>query len=61
MSRHKQNGKANDAALVLGSRSNVRAQATGPQTISGKRRSSQNALKHGIFSRTILLKDESPN
>ncbi len=36
-----------------------RAAATGPRTEHGKRRSSQNALKSGIFSRATLLKGES--
>ena len=33
--------------------------STGPATEAGKKRSSQNALKSGIFSRVILLKGES--
>jgi hypothetical protein len=33
--------------------------STGPRTEPGKKRSSQNALKAGIFSRVILLKGES--
>jgi hypothetical protein len=33
--------------------------STGPRTEPGKKRSSQNALKSGIFSRVILLKGES--
>jgi hypothetical protein len=32
--------------------------ATGPRTELGKEKSKQNALKHGIFSSTVLLKDE---
>jgi len=32
---------------------------SGPRTPEGKQRSKQNALKHGIFSKTALLKDES--
>jgi hypothetical protein len=32
--------------------------ATGPRTTHGKERSKHNALKHGIFSKVILLKDE---
>lgn len=36
-----------------------RTGATGPRTEHGKRRSSQNALKSGIFSRATLLKGES--
>jgi hypothetical protein len=33
--------------------------ATGPRTMQGKERSKYNAIKHGIFSRVALLKDES--
>lgn len=33
--------------------------ATGPRTATGKRRSSRNALKHGIFSRELLVEGES--
>jgi hypothetical protein len=32
--------------------------STGPQTPEGKQRSSRNALKHGLFSRQILMWDE---
>ena len=32
--------------------------ATGPRTLPGKQRSSKNALKHGVFSKEILLKGE---
>jgi hypothetical protein len=35
--------------------------STGPRTAPGKKRSSQNALKSGIFSRATLLKGESPS
>jgi hypothetical protein len=35
------------------------SRATGPRTTHGKERSKRNALKHGIFSRVALLKDES--
>ena len=37
----------------------VSGQATGPRTEVGKGRSSRNAIKHGIFSKAILLKEES--
>ena len=33
--------------------------ATGPRTPGGKQRSKSNALKHGILSKGLLLKDES--
>ncbi len=32
--------------------------ATGPRTQRGKQKSKSNALKHGIFSKVVLLKDE---
>jgi hypothetical protein len=34
--------------------------ATGPRTAAGKRRSRYNAVKTGIFARSLLLKNESP-
>lgn len=33
--------------------------STGPRTAAGKQRSGRNALKHGIFSKEILVKGES--
>src|SRR6267143_4426631 len=33
--------------------------STGPRTPQGKQRSKYNALKHGIYSKAPLLKDES--
>src|SRR5690349_19931749 len=33
--------------------------ATGPRTLSGKERSKNNALKHGIFAKTVVLRTES--
>ncbi|MHC4444748.1 MAG: hypothetical protein ACYTF1_19070 [Planctomycetota bacterium] len=35
--------------------------STGPKTPEGKARSSQNALKHGLLARQILLNDDDPN
>jgi hypothetical protein len=32
--------------------------ASGPRTAKGKERSKNNALKHGLFSKVVLLKDE---
>jgi hypothetical protein len=37
----------------------VARRATGPRTPAGKKRSSRNALKHGIFSKELLLPRES--
>ena len=42
-----------------GSHSLPARRATGPRTPEGKQRSKYNALKHGIFSSIVLLKDES--
>lgn len=39
-------------------RENAR-QSTGPRTPQGKARASSNALKHGILSQQLILKDES--
>jgi hypothetical protein len=36
-----------------------RRRASGPRTPDGKQRSKHNALKHGIFSKIVLLKGES--
>ncbi|MHC4795738.1 MAG: hypothetical protein ACYTF1_03755, partial [Planctomycetota bacterium] len=35
--------------------------STGPKTPEGKARSSQNALKHGLLARQILINDDDPN
>ena len=34
--------------------------STGPRTLEGKARSSQNACKHGLFARDTVLPDEDP-
>ena len=34
--------------------------STGPKTPSGKRRASQNALRHGLTAKSLLLPDENP-
>ena len=36
------------------------ARSKGPLTAEGKRRSSQNALRHGLLSKQIVMRDESP-
>lgn len=41
------------------SRQIASGQATGPRTELGKQRSSRNAIRHGIFSESTLLKGES--
>lgn len=43
-------------------KSNPRSRrATGPRTAAGKRRSRMNAIKHGIFSKHLLLEGEDPS
>jgi hypothetical protein len=42
-----------------GSSSSLARTATGPRTPRGKDRSKRNALKHGIFSKMVLLRGES--
>jgi hypothetical protein len=44
---------------TLSSRANGR-RAKGPVTAVGKLRSSQNALRHGLLARCLVLEDESP-
>lgn len=47
-------GKANKADAVT-----IAPRAGGPRTAKGKEKSKYNALKHGIFSKVVLLEDES--
>ncbi len=44
---------------ILASRANG-AHSKGPVTVQGKLRSSQNAASHGLLSRHIVMRDESP-
>jgi len=46
------------AAQITANRINAES-CTGPKTGAGKERSSQNALKHGLFSRRVVLPHES--
>ena len=46
------------AAQITANRANSQL-CTGPRTDAGKERSSQNALKHGLFSRRAVLPHES--
>lgn len=52
------NGTAS-AAVPINVEHSRKTGATGPRTTEGKERSKHNALKHGIFSKVALLKDES--
>jgi hypothetical protein len=53
-------GRMSSFRRLISSRANA-ARSTGPRTAAGKRRSSQNALRHGCYSRTPLLPNESPS
>ncbi len=44
---------------ILASRANG-ARSAGPVTAQGKRKSSQNAVSHGLLARHIVMRDESP-
>ena len=44
---------------ILASQANG-ARSKGPLTAEGKRRSSQNAISHGLLAKHIVMRDESP-
>ena len=44
---------------IIANRRNAQ-KSTGPRTAEGKARVSQNALRHGLFARQLLLPDECP-
>lgn len=48
------------ASTVSEPRTRSHRRATGPRTAPGKQRSSLNAQKHGIFSKSLLVRNESP-
>lgn len=55
------NGSGPATKESIATSSALARRATGPRTKQGKERSKRNALKHGIFSECLLLKDESPS
>src|SRR5260370_13107231 len=59
--RNNSSGNKSGAATAakLATASSLTRRATGPRTPQGKERSKFNARKHGLFSKAILLHDES--
>ena len=45
---------------ILASRANG-SHSKGPTTADGKRRSSQNAIRHGLLAHQLVMRDESPD
>jgi len=59
--RNNSSGNKSGAAMAanLATSSSATRRATGPRTPQGKERSKFNARKHGLFSKAVLLQDES--
>jgi hypothetical protein len=49
------------SAIQLIANQNNAKKSTGPVTVRGKQTVSKNALKHGVFSKTLILTDEDPH
>ena len=49
------------SAVQLIANQNNAKKSTGPVTLQGKQTVSNNALKHGVFSKTLILTDEDPD
>jgi hypothetical protein len=49
------------SAVQLIANQNNAKKSTGPVTVKGKQTVSNNALKHGLFSKTLILTDEDPD
>ena len=49
------------SAVQLVANQNNAKKSTGPVTLQGKQTVSNNALKHGLFSKTLILTDEDPD
>lgn len=50
---------ATESQQIMLARPLTRSRSTGPRTERGKERSKRNSLKHGIFSKALLLEGES--
>ena len=48
------------SAVQLVANQNNAKKSTGPVTVQGKQTVANNALKHGVFSKTLILTDEDP-
>ena len=48
------------SAVQLVANQNNAKKSTGPVTVQGKQTVANNALKHGVFSKSIILSDEDP-
>jgi len=48
------------SAVQLVANQNNAKKSTGPVTVQGKQTVSNNALKHGVFSKSLILSDEDP-
>jgi hypothetical protein len=48
------------AAQLIANQNNAK-KSTGPVTVQGKQTVSNNAFKHGVFSKTLILTDEDPD
>jgi hypothetical protein len=53
-----QSNNREESGQITDNPTSVVRRATGPRTQQGKEKSKHNALKHGIFSRVVLLKGE---
>jgi hypothetical protein len=49
------------SAVQLIANQNNAKKSTGPITLQGKQTVSNNAIKHGVFSKTLILTDEDPD
>ena len=49
------------SAVQLVANQNNAKKSTGPVTLQGKQTVSNNALKHGVFSKSLILADEDPD